>query len=156
MMAGPLRLIFLGPTKKSPKMDTKTIVTTAVVAAAAVGVGYVLGARAESKKHWNTEPKICDTILDHVGNTPLVRINRIGKAEGVEVKRSHCFMVNGKPVLIECLSFFFLCVLFPLPYSVKSYASVNSSMPVVRSKIALANAWSWTLRQEAILKKVTF
>jgi hypothetical protein len=137
-------------------MDTKTIVTTAVVAAAAVGVGYVLGARAESKKHWNTEPKICDTILDHVGNTPLVRINRIGKAEGVEVKRSHCFMVNGKPVLIECLFFFFLCVLFPLPYSVKSYASVNSSMPVVRSKIALANAWSWTLRQEAILKKVTF
>ena len=155
MMAGPLRLIFLGPTKKSPKMDTKTIVTTAVVAAAAVGVGYVLGARAESKKHWNTEPKICDTILDHVGNTPLVRINRIGKAEGVEVKRSHCFMVNGKPVLIECL-FFFFCVLFPLPCSVKSYASVNSSMPVVRSKIALANAWSWTLRQEAILKKVTF
>ena len=29
-------------------------------------------------------PKICDTILDHVGNTPLVRVNRIGKEEGLE------------------------------------------------------------------------
>ena len=137
-------------------MDTKTIATTAIVAAAAVGVGYVLGARAESKKHWNTEPKICDTILDHVGNTPLVRINRIGKAEGVEVKRENivsCSMAAGAH------SFFFSLSVFrplPLPYSVKSYASVNSSMPVVRSKIALANAWSWTQRQEAILKKVTF
>ncbi|CAG8578633.1 8822_t:CDS:2 [Paraglomus brasilianum] len=29
-------------------------------------------------------PKICDTILDHIGNTPLVRINKIGKEEGVQ------------------------------------------------------------------------
>jgi len=28
---------------------------------------------------WSTEPKICKNILDHVGNTPLVRLNRIGK-----------------------------------------------------------------------------
>jgi len=31
-----------------------------------------------------SEPKICDTILDHIGNTPLVRINRIGKDAGLE------------------------------------------------------------------------
>jgi hypothetical protein len=28
--------------------------------------------------------KILDTILDHIGNTPLVRINKIGKSEGLE------------------------------------------------------------------------
>lgn len=30
------------------------------------------------------EPGICDTILDHIGNTPLVRINKLAKAEGLE------------------------------------------------------------------------
>lgn len=29
-------------------------------------------------------PKILDSVLDHIGNTPLVRINHITKAEGVE------------------------------------------------------------------------
>ena len=51
---------------------------------AALAAGYFLGAAQEKKKHWNTEPKICDTILDHVGNTPLVRLNKIPQAEGVE------------------------------------------------------------------------
>jgi len=32
-------------------------------------------------EQWSTEPKICANILDHVGNTPLVRLNRIGKEE---------------------------------------------------------------------------
>ena len=68
-----------GSTNNQFTMDTKTIVTVATVAAAAVGVGYLLGTRNEAKKHWSTEPKICATILDHVGNTPLVRINKIGK-----------------------------------------------------------------------------
>ena len=53
-------------------------------AAAALAAGYVVGQQVEKKKHWNTEPKICDTILDHVGNTPLVRINKIAKDEGIE------------------------------------------------------------------------
>ncbi|CAG8786547.1 31564_t:CDS:10, partial [Gigaspora margarita] len=30
------------------------------------------------------EPPILDNILDHIGNTPLVRINKITKAEGIE------------------------------------------------------------------------
>ncbi|CAG8605633.1 2206_t:CDS:2 [Ambispora gerdemannii] len=30
------------------------------------------------------EPPILDTILDHIGNTPLVRINSITKSEGIE------------------------------------------------------------------------
>lgn len=30
------------------------------------------------------EPPILDTILDHIGNTPLVRINNITKSEGIE------------------------------------------------------------------------
>jgi cystathionine beta-synthase len=29
-------------------------------------------------------PKICDTILDHIGNTPLVRINKISKSAGLQ------------------------------------------------------------------------
>ena len=28
--------------------------------------------------------QILDTILDHIGGTPMVRINRIGKEEGIE------------------------------------------------------------------------
>ncbi|KAJ3396262.1 hypothetical protein HDV05_003200, partial [Chytridiales sp. JEL 0842] len=28
--------------------------------------------------------RILDSILDHIGGTPLVRINRIGKSEGLE------------------------------------------------------------------------
>ena len=28
--------------------------------------------------------KICDSIIDYVGNTPLVRINNIAKADGIE------------------------------------------------------------------------
>ncbi|KAF9958631.1 hypothetical protein BGZ70_009132, partial [Mortierella alpina] len=30
------------------------------------------------------EPAILDTILDHIGNTPLVRINKIAKSEGLQ------------------------------------------------------------------------
>jgi hypothetical protein len=30
------------------------------------------------------EPKICSTILEHIGNTPVVRINNIGKSAGLK------------------------------------------------------------------------
>ncbi|KAG0082392.1 hypothetical protein BGZ92_011784, partial [Podila epicladia] len=30
------------------------------------------------------EPAVLNTILDHIGNTPLVRINKIAKAEGLQ------------------------------------------------------------------------
>lgn len=54
-----------------------------VAGAAVVGAvaGVALGARNERAKQWNTEPKILDNILGHVGNTPLVRLNRVGKVE---------------------------------------------------------------------------
>jgi len=65
-------------------MDTKTLTIAAAVAVGAATIGYVVGSKTEAKKHWSTEPKICETILDHVGNTPLVRINKIGKAHGVK------------------------------------------------------------------------
>lgn len=49
------------------------------------GIGYFIAKRgARQGQSWNTEPKICDTILDHIGNTPLVRINKVAKDEGVE------------------------------------------------------------------------
>ena len=32
------------------------------------------------------KPKILSTILDHIGDTPLVRINKIAKAEGIQVR----------------------------------------------------------------------
>ena len=58
----------------------------AVAAGAALGgaVAYLhMKSKVRDLKNaaWNTEPKICSTILDHVGNTPLVRLNRIGKSE---------------------------------------------------------------------------
>ena len=66
-------------------MDNSTsMIAIGAAAAAAIAAGYLIGRSAEKRKHWSTEPKICDTILDHVGNTPLVRINKIGKDEGLE------------------------------------------------------------------------
>jgi len=64
--------------------NTKILIAAGVSAAVALVVGMHVGSRVEKKKHWSTEPKICETILDHVGNTPLVRLNKIPKAEGVE------------------------------------------------------------------------
>jgi cystathionine beta-synthase len=64
--------------------NTSTMLAVGAAATAALAAGYFLGAATEKKKHWSTEPKICDTILDHVGNTPLVRLNKIPRAEGVE------------------------------------------------------------------------
>lgn len=32
------------------------------------------------------KPKILDTILQHIGDTPLVRINRIVQKEGIKVR----------------------------------------------------------------------
>lgn len=30
------------------------------------------------------EPKVLDTILDHIGNTPMVRVKKIAKEEGLK------------------------------------------------------------------------
>ena len=59
------------------KLETLAIAGAAALAAAAVGAmaGYAIADR----QRWNREPKICNTILEHVGNTPLVRLQRVGK-----------------------------------------------------------------------------
>lgn len=62
--------------------ETSTLAAAAAGAAVGGAIAYVLAKRAADNEHWNTEPKICDTILDHVGNTPLVRLNRV--TEGLE------------------------------------------------------------------------
>lgn len=35
-------------------------------------------------------PKILNTILDNIGQTPLVRINKIGKEEGLKCELCKC------------------------------------------------------------------
>lgn len=65
-------------------MDSNTLLAAAFGATAAVAVGILVGKQLERQNHWNTEPKICSSILDHVGNTPLVKINKIAQDEGVE------------------------------------------------------------------------
>jgi cystathionine beta-synthase len=65
---------------------TEVALVAGVAAVAGVVVGSFWASRRAEKKNWNTEPKICDTILDHIGNTPLVRLNRLGKDEGVEAE----------------------------------------------------------------------
>lgn len=42
--------------------------------------------------------KILDTILDHIGNTPMVRINKIGKSEGLECE------IRAFPLLLSSLA----------------------------------------------------
>ncbi|KAF9363125.1 hypothetical protein BGX34_004816 [Mortierella sp. NVP85] len=41
-----------------------------------------VGAHRHEEHH--PEPAILDTILDHIGNTPLVRLNKIAKSEGLQ------------------------------------------------------------------------
>ncbi|OZJ06602.1 hypothetical protein BZG36_00436 [Bifiguratus adelaidae] len=41
------------------------------------------------------EPPILNTILDHIGNTPLVRINKIGKSEGLKLAKCEFFNAGG-------------------------------------------------------------
>lgn len=48
-----------------------------------------LGNYFAKKNQWNLEPKICNTILDHVGNTPLVRLNKVGKNSKLDGDGSH-------------------------------------------------------------------
>jgi len=38
----------------------------------------------QAKEYKHPEPKILNTILEHIGNTPVVRINKISKKEGLE------------------------------------------------------------------------
>jgi cystathionine beta-synthase len=40
------------------------------------------------------EPKILDTILDHIGNTPMVRVKKIAKAEGLKCELCKCNVVE--------------------------------------------------------------
>ena len=61
------------------KISGSDIVKIGAVTSASLLVGYWLGFCNAKKEQWNTEPKICGNILDHIGNTPLVRLNRIGK-----------------------------------------------------------------------------
>ena len=83
--------------------DTKSLLYTAAGCTLAVAAGYFLGRRAESAKHWSTEPKICRTILDHVGNTPLVRIQRIAKKMGVNCEvLCKCEFFNVSASLLRC------------------------------------------------------
>eukprot|EP00750_Incisomonas_marina_P000980 INCI10792.1.p1 GENE.INCI10792.1~~INCI10792.1.p1 ORF type:complete len:444 (+),score=79.06 INCI10792.1:184-1515(+) len=62
---------------KSPSLTNVQV--GALAAAAGLAAGFLLHKVLSPKPepHWNTEPKICDTILDHIGNTPLVRLNRV-------------------------------------------------------------------------------
>lgn len=63
---------------------------TYIAGAALVGgvvagtVAYAMGVNKGKNSCWNKEPRICDTILDHIGNTPMVRINKLTKTAGVK------------------------------------------------------------------------
>lgn len=44
-------------------------------------------------------PKIMNTILENIGNTPMVRINKIGKAEGVKCEICSLEIFSGSVLL---------------------------------------------------------
>ena len=53
-------------------------------------------------------PKILNTILDNIGETPLVRINRIGQKNGLqcELCKFTIYTYNGY-FIIDFIAFFF-------------------------------------------------
>ena len=84
------------------------------VATSTLLVGYAVGNYVAKKNQWNKEPKICDTILDHVGNTPLVRLQRVGKNKVLDGEDSgeceilcKCEFFNAGTFFIWILFFFF-------------------------------------------------
>jgi cystathionine beta-synthase len=48
------------------------------------------------------EPKILNTVLDHIGNTPLVRINRIGKSAGLKCELCTDLVLSLTRVVAKC------------------------------------------------------
>ena len=79
--------------------NLKSYVVTGTSLLITLGLGYYIGKLIEKQQHWNTEPKICNTILDHVGNTPLVRINKITKTDNVPCEllaKCEFFNAGGK------------------------------------------------------------
>lgn len=71
----------------SSSSSLSNVQAAALAAAAGLAAGYVLHKvmSPAPEPHWNTEPKICDTILDHIGNTPMVRLNRVASDLECEV-----------------------------------------------------------------------
>ena len=80
------------------------------------------------------KPSILPNILHVIGNTPLVRINNISKAAGLQCElRRCCYLPNA-----------FLRERFtPLA----QWLSASTSMPAVVSRTALATAWLRTPRR---------
>ena len=66
-------------TDQRESSSSVSLLTAAAIAAATATTAAVAGYYYADSKRWNREPKICNTILDHVGNTPLVRLQRVGK-----------------------------------------------------------------------------
>ncbi len=71
-----------------------------IAAAAGLAAGYLIHKVRTPKPepHWNTEPKICDTVLDHIGNTPMVRINHVASELECEVLAKCDFFNAGGSV----------------------------------------------------------
>jgi cystathionine beta-synthase len=63
-----------------------------------------LGASNSASPHVHipvqSRPKIMDTILDNIGNTPMVRINKITQEEGIEceIRKSLFFLFSFTPL----------------------------------------------------------
>lgn len=91
------------------------------------------------------KPKILSSILEHIGETPLVRINKITQQEGVTVGLTQSFIryphcvhmpanVGPKGPCVADES--------PCTSSARFWPNVSSSTLAVPSKTALACAWS--------------
>jgi cystathionine beta-synthase len=88
---------------------------------------WKLGDKIENSPHhhepFRAEPKkIYDDVLDAIGNTPMIKINKLGKNDGIECELlAKCeFMNMGGSVKVRAL----LC------------------------RTASVNAWFWTLRSQ--------
>jgi hypothetical protein len=58
------------------------------VAAAAAAAAAATAADSLRRARSRREPKICETVLDHIGNTPMVRLNKV--TAGLECEVGMC------------------------------------------------------------------
>jgi len=83
-MPGSSKLSGAGSSSLSPNKDKCPFIPPDVPARCTWKVGADVKDNPHTKSNVQTPMKIMPNILHHVGNTPLVRLNRIGKEEGIK------------------------------------------------------------------------
>lgn len=92
----------------------------------------VMGFREMVETQHCERNRILDSVLDHIGGTPMIRINRIGKEEGLECE-----------IVAKC----------EVNQSSSNAPFPSSSMLVGLSRTGSGSEWCWTRKKTGKLSQ---